>query len=120
MDWVLVAVIVFTNAFGDTLTTLGMKRRGQVEDLRPAAISRVVAEIALNRYVIGGIAMLAVGFFALMALLSFADLSFAIPATAASYVIEMVLGRTVLHERVDWVRWAGVWLVACGVALIAL
>ncbi len=119
MNWVLVAVIVTSNAFGDILSTYGMKRRGEVEDFRPTAIGRLVAEIARDRYIIGGFAALAVGFFALMALLSVAELSFAIPATAASYVLETMLARAVLKERVNWVRWAGVSLVACGVALIA-
>jgi drug/metabolite transporter (DMT)-like permease len=120
MNWLLVAVIVLSNAFGDTLTTYGMKRRGEVEDFRPTSIGRLIAEITRDRYIIGGIASLAVGFFALMALLSIADLSLAIPATAASYVLETVLARAILKEHVNRVRWAGVWLVTCGVALVVL
>jgi drug/metabolite transporter (DMT)-like permease len=119
MNWLLVSVIVISNALGDVLITYSMKRRGEVEDFRPTAIGRLVAEIARDGYIIGGIAALATGFFALLALLSIADLSFAIPATAASYVLETMLARAVLKERVNWVRWAGVSLVACGVALIA-
>ncbi len=119
MQWSLVFLIVVSNALGDILSTYGMKRRGEVEDFRPTAIGRLVAEIARDRYIIGGIAALAIGFFALMALLSIADLAFAIPATAASYIVETVLARAVLRERVSFVRWAGVMLVACGVVLIA-
>ncbi|MGE5567886.1 MAG: EamA family transporter [Rhodospirillales bacterium] len=119
MKWVLVSVIVISNALGDILSTYGMKRRGEVDDFRPTALGSLFAEISRDRYVIGGFAALAVGFFALMALLSVAELSFAVPATAASYVVETVLAKAVLKERVNWVRWAGVSLVACGVALIA-
>ena len=36
---------------------------------------------------------MAVGFFALLSLLSIADLSFAIPATAGSYMIETILAK---------------------------
>ena len=54
------------------------------------------------------LALIAVGFFALMALLSIADLSLAIPATAASYVLETVLARAILKEHVNRVRWAAV------------
>ncbi len=63
---------------------------------------------------------MAVAFFALMALLSVASLSFAIPATAASYLVETVLARYILKEHIEWRRWAGASLVAFGVALLAL
>jgi uncharacterized membrane protein len=63
---------------------------------------------------------MAVSFFAFMSLLRVADLSFVVPATAASYVLETVLARYVLKERIGRRRWAGALLVACGVALVAL
>jgi uncharacterized membrane protein len=61
-----------------------------------------------------------VSFFAFIALLSVADLSFAVPATAASYVLETVLAKYLLKEPVALGRWAGASLVACGVALLSL
>jgi len=63
---------------------------------------------------------MAISFFAFMSLLKVADLSFAVPATAATYVIETILARFLLKERVGRKRWAGALLVACGVALVAL
>jgi uncharacterized membrane protein len=61
-----------------------------------------------------------ISFFAFLRLVSIADLSFAVPATAASYVFETVLAKYVLKERISGARWAGAWLVACGVALLSL
>ena len=53
-----------------------------------------------------------------MTLVSEADLSFAVPASAASFVFETILARLMLKERVDAKRWVGaVW--AGGVALLA-
>jgi len=49
-----------------------------------------------------------------------AELSFAVPVTAVTYVLETVLAKYLLHERVSWVRWAGASLVLCGVALVSL
>jgi drug/metabolite transporter (DMT)-like permease len=63
---------------------------------------------------------MAVSFFAFLALLKIADLSFAVPATAATVVVETLLARVVLKERVDGRRWAGAVLVALGVALLAV
>jgi uncharacterized membrane protein len=54
-----------------------------------------------------------------MALLSIAKLSFAIPATAASYVIETLLAKHLLHEKINRKRWTGALLVTLGVILLA-
>ena len=48
------------------------------------------------------------------------DLSFAVPATAVTYVLETVLAKYVLKEHVNRLRWAGAGLVICGVALVSL
>ena len=64
---------------------------------------------------------MAVSFFSFMrCCCRIADLSFAVPATAASYVLETLLAKWILKERVDTRRWAGALLVACGVALLAV
>jgi drug/metabolite transporter (DMT)-like permease len=49
-----------------------------------------------------------------------ADLSFAVPVTAASVALETVLARVILKEKVTAWRWAGALSVACGVALLAM
>jgi uncharacterized membrane protein len=48
-----------------------------------------------------------------------ADLSFAVPASAGSFVLETILAKLVLKEHIDGRRWAGACLVAFGVALLA-
>jgi drug/metabolite transporter (DMT)-like permease len=53
-------------------------------------------------------------------LLTIADLSFAVPVTAITYVLETVLAKYVLKEHVNWLRWAGASLVVSGVALVSL
>jgi drug/metabolite transporter (DMT)-like permease len=120
MKWVYVLVIIACNATGDLLNALGMRRQGPVRDFHPSALGRLVRALAHNRYVIGGIVAMAVAFFALLSLLSIADLSFAVPATAGSYLIETILARIILKEDVRWQRWLGACMVACGVGLLAL
>jgi drug/metabolite transporter (DMT)-like permease len=63
---------------------------------------------------------MAISFFAYLGLLSIADLSFAVPATAITYVLETVLAKFLLKEHVNWLRWAGASLVICGVALVSM
>jgi drug/metabolite transporter (DMT)-like permease len=70
--------------------------------------------------VIAAVAAMAVSFFAYLGLLTIAELSFAVPATAVTYVLETVLAKYVLKEHVNWLRWVGASLVICGVALVSL
>ncbi len=120
MRWALVFLIIGCNTTGDLLNAYGMRRQGKVRDWHPSALRRLVSAILHNRCVLGGVAAMAVAFFALLALLSIADLSFAIPATSGSYLFETILAKFLLREDVRWQRWLGACLVACGVGLLSL
>jgi drug/metabolite transporter (DMT)-like permease len=120
MKWVLVAVIVGATTLADVLQSYGMKRHGEINEFHPSALGRAAAKLARNWYVLVAVLAMAVSFFAFIKLLSIADLSFAVPVTAASYVIETLVARHILKEHVNWKRWAGAGLVACGVALLSL
>ena len=66
------------------------------------------------------VVFMAFSFFAFMTLVQTADMSFAVPASAASLVLETILAKVILKEQVDARRWIGAALVACGVYLVAL
>jgi drug/metabolite transporter (DMT)-like permease len=120
MRWIYIAVIVGATTVGEVLQALGMRRHGEIHDFRPGALRRAAAMLARNAFVIGSVVAMAVSFFAYLGLLTIADLSFAVPATAITYVLETVLAKYVLKEHVNWLRWAGAGLVICGVALVSL
>src|SRR5205823_5779534 len=86
-----VGILAVCNTLGDVLNTAGMKRQGEVEELGPRSLAQMVAGIFHNPMVLGGLAALTVSFFALLSLLSIASVSFAIPATAVSYLLETAL-----------------------------
>src|SRR5712691_8990806 len=118
MKWLLVGIIALCNTLGDVLNTAGMKRQGEIEDLRPRSVAAMVKRILRNPLVLAGLGALAVSFFALLSLLSITTVSFAVPATAVSYLLETLLAKMVLKEEVTWHRWAGAALVSFGVALL--
>jgi drug/metabolite transporter (DMT)-like permease len=95
-----------------------MKRHGEVR-IEGGRIGRLLANLAQRKFLILAVCLMAFSFFAFMKLLTVADLSFAVPATAGSFVVETLLAKLVLKEHVDWRRWTGALLVACGVALLA-
>jgi drug/metabolite transporter (DMT)-like permease len=112
--WLLVAAIVAATAGADLLQTYEMKRHPS------ATVSGTAAAVFRRPLLLAAIGCMAVSFFSFMALLRVADLSFAVPATAASFVLETLLAKYVLRERVDARRWCGTVLVATGVALLAV
>ena len=66
-----------------------------------------------------GIALL-IGFFAsYLTALSWADLTFVLPATAFGNVIVALLARFWLNEPISIERWAGILLITLGVGFIA-
>jgi len=119
MKWILIAVIVAGNTTGDLLNTAGMKEHGEIRNFRPRHLPHLVWSLMKNGRVLGGIGAMAVSFFSLMALLSIANLSFAIPATASSFLLETLLAKYLLGEHIVPMRWAGAALVAFGVLLLA-
>ncbi len=120
MNWLLVAIVALTSSLGDALQTLGMKLHGEIHDFRPGALVGVLRRLVRSWHLGLSLLLLAVSFGAFLLLLSIADLSFAVPATAVEYVSTTLLARYLLGEKVNWRRWTGAGLVACGVVLLAL
>jgi drug/metabolite transporter (DMT)-like permease len=112
--WLLVAIIITATAAGDVLQSLEMKQHPE------SGIASTARGMFARPLLLLSIGCMAVSFFSFVYLLSIADLSFAVPATAGSYVVETLLARWVLKENVDARRWAGALLVSGGVALLAV
>lgn len=120
MTALLVAVMVLADAASDVLMTRAMKQVGAVRDFRIAALWRIGGRVLRNASFMVGIAFAALHFGAFLWLLSYADLSFVIPAAALVYVASTLGARLFLGEQVSERRWSGVVLVFAGVALVSL
>ncbi|MCS7314743.1 MAG: EamA family transporter [Bryobacterales bacterium] len=120
MSWVLVIIVAVTASLGDALQTLGMKLHGEIHDFRLGALAAAFRRLLRSWHLGLSLLLLAISFGAFLGLLAIADLSFAVPATAVEYVLTTLLARYLLGEKVNWRRWAGAGLVACGVVLLAL
>jgi drug/metabolite transporter (DMT)-like permease len=120
MKWMLVSIIVLATTAGEILQALGMRHHGEIHDFRPGALGRAASALAQSWHIMASIGAMAISFFAFMSLISIADLSFAVPATAASYILETILAKYLLKEHIGWKRWTGTLLVAGGVVLLAL
>jgi len=111
---VLLAVIIFGST-GDSFLSRGMKQVGAIDIHHISSIFTAVA----NPWVILGIFFLLGFMSSYMTALSFADLTFVLPATAISYINMTLISIFWLHEHVSPQRWAGVALIVAGVGLVA-
>jgi drug/metabolite transporter (DMT)-like permease len=118
MKWLLLSVIVIATVLGDILQSYEMKLSGE-QRVDAKGLARLVSLIFRRRYLFLAILCMAVSFFAFMALVQTAPLSFAVPASAATFVLETVLAKFVLKEVVGTRRALGALLVLGGVVLLA-
>jgi drug/metabolite transporter (DMT)-like permease len=118
MKWMLLAIIVAATVLSDLLQSYEMKRSGE-QSVNARGLARMLRLIARRKYLLLSIVCMAASFFAFMALLQVAPLSFAVPASATTFVLETALAKFVLKERVGKRRTAGALLVLSGVLLLA-
>jgi drug/metabolite transporter (DMT)-like permease len=113
-----VLVISFASlcaAVGEAFIARGMRQMGDASAL---GLGQALGHF-VNPWVLAGVALTAV-FFALFSWsLSWADLSYAQPLTALSFVFGLVVSRLWLGEQVSWWRWLGVAVIVLGVTLVS-
>jgi uncharacterized membrane protein len=111
---VLLAVAIFA-ACGDVCLARGMRDFGAVT----SANWRHLLGVLANPWVLGGIGLLILFFCTYLTALSWADLTYVLPATAFSYVLMAALGKILLRENVTSAHWLGIALVTVGVGVVA-
>ena len=119
-EFLLLCVIVVAGTGGELCVTRAMKQIGEVIDFRPAALVRFILKTLTVGWMWMGIAMMTVAFFALLAALSFENVSFVVPVTALSYAAGAVGAVLFLRERISLQRWIGVLIVCAGVTIVLL
>ncbi len=111
---VLAGVTVFAAA-GDAMLSHGMKQAGNI------ALNHLQGVIfaILNPWVAIGILLLLAFFATYMTALSWADLTYVLPATSLGYVLLALVAKFLLHEHISLLRWLGIALITGGVGFIA-
>jgi drug/metabolite transporter (DMT)-like permease len=118
MKWLLLGIVVVSTVAGDLLQSFEMRGEGDRTGHAPG-LARVLMLIFQRRYLLLSIFSMAVSFFAFLALVQTEPLSFAVPASAASFILETALAKFVLGEQVSVRRATGSLLVFAGILLIA-
>jgi drug/metabolite transporter (DMT)-like permease len=111
---VLAGVTVFAAA-GDSMLSHGMKQNGNISLHHLQGVILAVR----NPWVAVGILLLLAFFASYMNSLSWADLTYVLPATSLGYVLLALVAKFALHEAVSPMRWLGIALISGGVGFVA-
>ena len=115
-QYAILIAIMLTASVGDSLLARGMAQMGPMDIHH---LGKLLLHAPFNPFVAAGIVLL-IGFFAAYTTaLSWADLTFVMPATALGYVVIALLGHFWLHEHLSVSRCVGIALIVCAVGFVA-
>ena len=116
---VVLSVAVVANSVGSVCLSKGMKTFLSPDATGAAWLLQAALQVVSNPWIILGVFLLIVFLACYMAALSWADLSFVLPATAPGYILTAILARIFLQEEISPLRWAGTVLIVTGTWLVA-
>jgi drug/metabolite transporter (DMT)-like permease len=111
-------LIVVSGTGGELCVSRAMRGMGEVHDFRPQSILEFVLRGLRQPWMWVGVSMMALGFFSLLAILSFRDVSFVVPVSALSYAAGAFGAKGFLGERISRSRWMGIAVVCVGVTIV--
>jgi drug/metabolite transporter (DMT)-like permease len=112
--YLILAIVTLTSALGDTFLAHGMQHLGPVSLHH---LGTLIVALKLP-WVLAGVVLL-IGFFAsYLTALSWADVTFVLPATSFAYVVVALLSRFWLHEQITPARWLGIFCIVAGVGFV--
>jgi drug/metabolite transporter (DMT)-like permease len=114
-QYLILGLVALCAPLGDTCLSRGMTALPAITLTHPLSLIAAV----FTPWIALGIVLL-IGFFAsYLTALSWADLTFVLPATAFGNVIVALLSRFWLNEPISLERWAGITLITVGVSFVA-
>ena len=114
-QYLILGLVAVSAPLGDTCLSRGMTELPSISLAHPLSLISAV----FTPWIAAGIALL-IGFFAsYLTALSWADLTYVLPATAFGNVIVALLSRFWLHEPISFQRWFGIVLITIGVGFVA-
>jgi drug/metabolite transporter (DMT)-like permease len=115
---VVMILAIIAGAVGDIFLTLGMKSLGDLSTKGVRELIGLAFSAMTSPKLIIGTILQAVYFGLWLAVLSWEDLSVALPMQALNYVIVAFLSQWYLGESVTLMRWTGIVIICIGVGLV--
>jgi len=116
---VVILLAVLAQAGGDVYLSQGMRFIAAANEPTESNMVGLIVQGLASPGIWLGIGLLGVRFVLHAAVLSWADLSFVLPATAFGYVLNVACGYYFLHEAVTPARWLGALCIGLGVVCVS-
>lgn len=114
-QYLILAFVSVSVPLGDAALSRGMRSLPPISLAHPLSLIGAV----FTPWIVLGIALL-IGYFAsYLTALSWADLTFVMPATALGNVFVALLAHYWLRESISVMRWMGIVMITVGVAFVA-
>lgn len=113
--FLLLSLAMLCAGVGNIFLSRGMKTVGSLDSRRPVEILKFFRRAILNRNVLLGVFISCGYFFLWLAVLSMADISWALPMNGIEYLMVAFLARTFLKEKISKERWIGIALISVGI-----
>ncbi len=118
--FIVMGLAVIAGAVGDVFISKGMKEIGDASALNFRTCFPFIQKVASCPSIWIGTTCLATFFALWLTVLSWAELSLALPLTAATFILGPVLAQIYLGEQIIPLRWLGTILISVGVVLVTL
>jgi uncharacterized membrane protein len=114
-QYLILGLVALCAPLGDSCLSRGMTAMPAISIAHPLTLISAV----FTPWIAVGIALLIAFFASYLTALSWADLTFVLPATAFGNVIVALLAKVWLHEQISLARWSGIFLITLGVSFVA-
>ena len=115
-----VGFAVTMSTIGDLLIAAGMQKVGAVSWEGFGKIPSQIVKVLKTPQIPLSVVFMALFFFTWLALLSRADLSYILPMTATTYILNGLAAGPFLGEKVSAKRWLGILVITVGVVFVTL
>jgi len=112
---VAVTLAILCAGIGNIFLSKGMHLVGALENYQLTALAHYFWQAFTNPWVILGIFLELTYFLLWLAVLSWADVSWAVPMNALEYIFVAFLSIFLLGEEVVWNRWVGILFISSGI-----
>ena len=116
-SYIFILLMVIFGPLGNVLLSKGMRSVGAVTNLN-VQLFHVAEQVFSSGTIWLGIVSMLLFFVAYMLVLSWADYSWVLPASAVAYATVALLGHFALGEAVAPLRWVGIAVICVGVFVV--
>ena len=110
--------MVIFGPLGNVLLSKGMKSVGAISGHSAGQVLQIAEQVFSSGTIWLGIGSMLAFFVAYMLVLSWADYSWVLPASAVAYGTVALLGHFALGEEVAPLRWVGIAIICVGVWVV--